>query len=462
MQNAHCPSSSLEDVLISSKNTPTKEVSKYQAIRACAVLAFAYMLSFLLRTVNGVISPSLVGEFSLTSTQLGLLTSAYFLSFGLMQVPLGICLDRFGPRKTNTILLFIAILGCLLFSLSQGVWSLTLSRILIGLGVSGCLMAAMVSFRLWFSTKMQSRLPSWMMVVGICGALLSTIPVYWFIDIWGWRYLFVVCAALFGLALLKQWAFLPNQRSKLHQTGEDASSHRLSLKQSLTILWKEPLIKGYLPLAFFGFGGFLALQGLWMGAWFRNVWHMNDALAAQMMFVFNLILAIGFLFQGIWASRWQAKGHRLLNPTLFGMLMVVSALSVSLLISEQYQWLGVVCWFIAGLGFTVVILIQTEVVYLFPKEWAGRSSTFINASVFLGAFTIQFLFGVLIDIAHQQLNLSQRLSYSLAMFCYVISLLWSVWFAYRRNQTIGTALQTHLHERLHTAKTKYNIANNIK
>ena len=78
--------------------------------------SFGYFLSYLFRSVNAVISPNLITEFNLDASQLGLLTSVYFLTFASLQIPIGILLDRYGPRRVNAVLLTVAALGALIFS----------------------------------------------------------------------------------------------------------------------------------------------------------------------------------------------------------------------------------------------------------------------------------------------------------------------------------------------------------
>ena len=73
-------------------------------------------------------------ELGLRAAQLGLLTSAYLLAFALFQLPLGVLLGRFGPRRVQAALLACAAAGSLLFAIGQGMATLALARALIGLG----------------------------------------------------------------------------------------------------------------------------------------------------------------------------------------------------------------------------------------------------------------------------------------------------------------------------------------
>jgi len=90
--------------------------------------ACGYFLSYGYRTINAIISPDLVRDLGVDANRLGLLTSAYFLTFALFQVPLGLLLDRYGPRRVNAALLLFAAAGSVLFGLSQNLPGLVLGR----------------------------------------------------------------------------------------------------------------------------------------------------------------------------------------------------------------------------------------------------------------------------------------------------------------------------------------------
>lgn len=117
------------------------------AARVFLCFASGYLLSYALRAINAVIAPSLTGELGLSNADLGLLSSAYLVSFGCMQLPLGIWLDRYGARRTEAALLLVAALGAAVFASSSSLAGLWIGRALIGIGVSACLMAAFKGYR---------------------------------------------------------------------------------------------------------------------------------------------------------------------------------------------------------------------------------------------------------------------------------------------------------------------------
>src|SRR2546429_3403098 len=138
--------------------------------------AVGYFLSFFFRNVNAVISKDLAVEFSLTSADLGLLTSMYLLAFAAFQLPLGVLLDRYGPRRVVAMLLCSAAAGALVFALARDFAMLSAGRALIGLGVSGGLMGAIKAFTLWFPLSRLATLNGLYLAAGGLGGLSATAP----------------------------------------------------------------------------------------------------------------------------------------------------------------------------------------------------------------------------------------------------------------------------------------------
>src|SRR3954447_26083627 len=128
--------------------------------------AAGYYLSYLFRAINALISDLLISDTGLGTANLGLLTSVYFLVFAAAQIPVGILLDRFGPRRVQSALLWFAALGAGLFAVSTGFLSFLIARAMIGLGVAGALTAGLKSIILWFPRERVALLNGYMIMLG--------------------------------------------------------------------------------------------------------------------------------------------------------------------------------------------------------------------------------------------------------------------------------------------------------
>ncbi len=156
--------------------------------------AAGYYLSYLFRTINALISSHLVADIGLSTADLGLLTSVYFLVFAAAQIPIGILLDRFGPRRVQSCLLSVAAAGSCLFAMSIGLPSLLISRAMIGLGVAAALTAGLKSIVLWFPIKRVALLNGYMVMLGSLGAVTATAPAEHLLGWISWRELFEILA----------------------------------------------------------------------------------------------------------------------------------------------------------------------------------------------------------------------------------------------------------------------------
>ena len=114
------------------------------ALRVFMSFALAYIISYAFRSINAVISPELIRDLNLSHTELGFLSSAYFIGFGMTQIPVGLALDRFGPRATEMALMCFAIIGALIFAFADQFLTLVIGRVCIGIGVSACLMLSLI------------------------------------------------------------------------------------------------------------------------------------------------------------------------------------------------------------------------------------------------------------------------------------------------------------------------------
>src|SRR5258705_2076439 len=120
-------------------------------LRVFLPFVFGYYIAYLFRTINAVIAAPLAMELGLGADDLGLLTSVYFLTFAAAQIPIGILLDRYGPRRVQSVLLMVAAVGSTLFSGSGHFFILLVGRGAIRLGVGFALTPGFKALVFWVS-----------------------------------------------------------------------------------------------------------------------------------------------------------------------------------------------------------------------------------------------------------------------------------------------------------------------
>jgi len=354
--------------------------------------ALAHFVSYVYRNVNTVVYPDLVRDIGLDAHTLGLLTGAYFIAFAVAQLPVGMALDRFGPRRVQMPMLAVAALGGVLFAQAQSLEGLLAARALIGLGVSASLMAAIKASSLWLPPERLPMSTAVLLAVGGLGAMVATAPMQWATDAVGWRLAFwgiATCAAAVALLI---WARVPEHPA--HQTTHHAASLK-DMLASVGRLYAQPLFWRTALCTLVSNGAYMAIQGLWMGPWLRDVGHLPRAEVAQVLFWSTAAMVAGSLSFGA-LTDWLAR-HRVRPVTVCG-----GGVAVFLLVQVLMLWpLGVPFWLLAVAfsyfgtagAMNYAILAQGM-----PPALTGRVSTSFNLLIFLAAFGLQWGLGAVINL----------------------------------------------------------------
>lgn len=355
--------------------------------------AGAYFLSYLYRTANAVIGPVLTAELALGAGSLGLLTSAYFLSFAAAQLPLGMLLDRFGARRVESGLLLIAATGAATFAIGKSIGDLTFSRGLIGLGVSACLMAAFKAFSLWFPADRQASLTGWIMTSGGLGALAATAPLEAALQVAGWREIFV---GLAGLTLVVAiWLFLSVPERTDGAKPEPLAAQWAGVRQVFASahFWR------FAPLGLTLVGGFMAVQSLWSVSWLMQVNGYARAVAADHMAGMSAAMLIAYLLIGLLATGLARRGIKplMLLAAGLGLSLLTLALIVTQAVEHTY-----LLWIAYGSFSSFGTLAYSQAAAGFAVALSGRANTAFNLMVFVGAFGVQWGLGLLIDLLQAQ------------------------------------------------------------
>ncbi len=348
--------------------------------------ATAYFLSALLRAITATLAPVLSAELSLSAADLGLLAGAYFLGFSLLQLPLGYALDRTGPRRTLVAMLLLAVLGCAAFALAEGLAALIAARMLIGAGVSACLMAPLTCFRRLLSPAGQLRANSWMLMTGSLGMLASTLPVQWLLPTLGWRGLFWGLAALLALSMLLVAVVVPRDTPAPAAAGAPGGGYR--------DIVRHPLFVRTAPLGFFLYGGMIAVQSLWAGPWLTRVTGVAPEQAAQGLFLINLSMLLAFLTWGALLPRLAHRGIDAVRLMGWGLPLPLMLLAGIVVLGPGA---GGVAWAAWCMACTFVSVSQPAVGAAFPPALAGRALSAFNLVIFSGVFCVQWGIGLLID-----------------------------------------------------------------
>ncbi|MDI9336195.1 MAG: MFS transporter [Gammaproteobacteria bacterium] len=376
-----------------SDTKPPPFTSVSQILLLFMVFGASYFISNVLRAIMASLSPIFIEDLNLEPRHLGLLASAYFVGFSLPQLHIGKWLDKYGPKRILLSFLAIAIFGCILFSIAQNFVLLWFARLVLGLGVSACLMAPLAGYRKWVDTRYLVRLNSWMLMVGSFGIVASTVPVHWLLNEWNfsWRQIFLLIVLWIVLICILIYIFVPSwQPSPVH------SNHKQeNIWQSYRPIFQSRYFRAMLGIGAINYGGLVAIQTLWLAPWLKTVYHLPADEATDGLFFMNLLLMAVYALIGIISTRLNSRGWS--NNKIIKITIPCALLSLFLLIylgeaGNLWIW-GLFLFFSAFCSLT-----QPTVALRFPIDLGGRVLSGYNLAIFSGAFFVQAGLGVLVDL----------------------------------------------------------------
>jgi MFS family permease len=394
-------------------------INKNKTILIFCVFAFGFFISNLLRSITATLTPVLSSEFNLSAGNLGLLAGGYFLGFSIMQIPAGILLDRFGPKKVIGYFLIIALIGTISFALAKSFAGLLISRIFIGVGVAACLMGPLTGYRVWFEKKYQQRSNSWMLMVANIGFVTSTLPVQILIPVIGWRSIFIIIAALILISIVLISLFIPSWKTQINKV------ENTNIK-SLSQIWRNKFFISLIPLAFFNYGGVQAIQTLWAGPWMLNVSGYNAIQSATGLFWINVTMLFSFLIWGYFLPKISSTRIESMKIVKLGLPISYLVLLVLIIMGEKA---GATMFALYILSSIVISLTQPAIALNFPSHLAGKSLTSLNVFLFSGTFFVQWIIGLMVDFSRSlgaNIVLSYQISFSIFLFACILSYLFFI------------------------------------
>ena len=390
----------------------------------------AYYLSFLFRTINATIAAPLTSEFGLEAGDLGLLTSVYFLFFAAAQIPVGIILDRYGPRRIQSALLVAVAAGAAVFSAADNFWLLLAGRALIGLGVAAALTAGLKALVIWFPKERVPFLNGLMIMLGALGAVTATLPVEALLMDMGWRRIFEISAAISACCALLILVVVPEAPS----TDSNAT---IPIAEGLRMVYSDRRFWRLAPLSASCIGTAWALQGLWAAPWLVDVGAFDRASVMRHLFIMAVALSAGALLLGIMADRLRQRGVKV--QTLLAIVAAVFIMA-QLALMARFPLPPYFLWAVVAAVGAATVLSYSILADYFPKELVGRANAALNVFHIAGAFVVQYGIGLVLQFWTPQDGHYPEIAFQCAFGLNVaIQLVTWIWFALSTTQRSNNA-----------------------
>ncbi|WDD93662.1 MFS transporter [Burkholderia sp. FERM BP-3421] len=356
--------------------------------RVFALFAIGYFISYVFRGVNLGFAPLITHDLGLSATDLGLLTSLYFLGFAGAQIPAGVLLDHYGPRRVSAGMLLFAAAGVWVFGAAHSLGVMMAGRLLIGVGVSVCLGAAFKALAQHFPVARLPLVNGLVMAVGGLGGVAVGSPLTWLLGFAGWR---LVCGGLGLLTLAVAgllWTLAP-ETPPSHQQASVASQFKGT--------WHILQSAAFWKIASFSVvtqGVFYAMQSLWVGPFLRDVMGFDTHGAAALVSVLGLAMMAGCVGFGAAARSLERRGVSVYAFCGIGMALFVAT---QLAIMLRAPLPAALLWAAYGVFGGVGILSYAIMAEHFPAHLIGRTNTTLTLVIFVLIFAFQVGVGALLS-----------------------------------------------------------------
>ncbi len=363
------------------------------AVAVVAVLCLLYATGQFLRNSVGVIAPNLVQEVGLSAFELGLLSSIFLFALALVQIPLGVALDRFGPKACTLVCVGFMGLGAALFAVSHGASGLMAARVLMGLGTASFLVAPIALYARWFPKERLSTVSGIHLGVGTLGILLATAPLAHATATAGWRAVFLAVAALTVVVGVAAWLVVRDDPPGATPVPRRKESLRESLAGVREVV-RTPSMGRLFLAAIASTPTFLLVVGLWGGPYLTHVYGLDLQGRGDILFVPALAQAAGAFFWGP-MDRWFGNYR---YPATISLGLTFCSLAFIALMGKPPLPLLIAALALLGFSTTIASLLMAHGRSLVAPHLLGRSITLLNIGSMGGGFLIQFVSGALIGL----------------------------------------------------------------
>jgi MFS family permease len=386
-----------------------------------------YFLSYFLRSANAVLAPDLQRDVGLGPADLGLMTSLFFAAYAAAQVPVGVALDRWGPRGVAVSLMSLGVAGALLFAVGTSLPTLALGRVLLGIGTGSVLLAGLKAFALWWPAHRFATVSGVYFAAGSLGALLASSPLAWANAAFGWRSTFVAAAAVVAAVTVLVWLRTPPAARRAPAsgpgtdrdprpdeaagTGTDREALRSGGGASAGAVRARPaagaapaaapLPRGTLwalaSVMLIGAahtGPVLAFQTLWGGPYLYGGYGVDAATAGRFLLTLSLGVSIGYATSGAMADRFGLRLVTFLAGVAFALVQLALAAVEPGVTDLAWVWP-----LYALLGFTggYCVLALSNARALLGVTRSGRATGIVNGASIGGVFAMQWGFGLIVE-----------------------------------------------------------------
>lgn len=357
----------------------------------CGLGAIFYSYEYLLRIAPSVMEQSLREHFNLTATGYGLVSSIYYYAYVPMQLPVGVMLDRFGPRRLLTFACLICVIGTFMFTSTPVLWIAATGRFLVGFGSAFAFVGVLKLATIWLPENRLAMVAGMTSALGTAGAMLGDNFLDMFVHKFGWVKTLNI-TAFFGIGLIfVLWMGIVDRKGHHRQSGT-ISTFKKSMEDLVIIIRNKQIwVNGmygclvYLPATVFA--------ELWGIPYLTHAHGLSIEAAGLSNSLLFLGFTIGAPVMGLISDRLSRRKLPMVFGAVGAGVVMMMILYLPNLSESSIQGL----MFLLGLLYSAQAIVFAVGREVSPEEAAGTAMAITNMIVMLGAMFLQPLVGHLLD-----------------------------------------------------------------
>lgn len=375
--------------------------------------AFFYGYQFILRVAPNMITDELMSAFSIDATKLGIFSSCFYIAYASILLPLGVAMDKWGPRYLLAGAGLICASGCLIFSTTNSAFIASIGRLMMGLGAASGFLGTLKLGTMWLPARSFGKVIALTLTLGTLGAVLGGTPLEFVLNKCGWRNTINILAAI-GVILSACLFFLIKNKKQEHHYHETGLLEGLKNVISSRQAWISSLygMLMYTPLIIVG--------DLWGVSYLERLYNIKESIAAPIISSLFIGIAVGSPCFALLSDHLRKRRIPMIISAIICTLLYCVILYVaSIPIALMY-----VCFFLAGFFFGGKALGFATIVEVLPSHVSGVAVGFANMLIMgSGIFTLP-LVGYLLDASKLSSQITGDMSqYSLSDFKIALSII---------------------------------------
>ena len=342
----------------------------------------------------------MMSDLQASGALLGLLSSAYFYPYALMQLPAGLLSDSWGPRRSISLFFMVAFVGSIMLGSADSVLWALIGRALVGMGVAMLFVPTMKVLAEWFGAKEFATMTAILMVMGGLGSLTAASPLALLSARIGWRLSFVAVGFFTLLMTTLVWVIVRDRPSDLGWPSlaepTSASPPAIGLVEGMKRVLSYPRFWPIAVWFFFDCAIFFSFGGLWGGPYLMHIHGLSKAKAGHIL----SMLAVGMIVGSPFLSFLSDRIFRGRKPVLVLSSFIVMCLTALLAFYTDRLSIPTLYSLCLGLGVfssAIVVIGFTTTKELFPLQMAGTSTGLVNLFPFAGGAIFQPFLGYLLE-----------------------------------------------------------------